>query len=122
VPCSTACAFTIAAAPAGSVDSARFTFAIARHAVVDLSYSFRVSPADPPERLGEADLAQLLEELRARGVEPGADAETIRTRMAYMRQGYEPYVNALARRLELNMPPWLAPESPTDNWRTTSWH
>jgi hypothetical protein len=33
------CAFTIAAAPAGTVDSARFTYAIARHAVVDLSYS-----------------------------------------------------------------------------------
>ena len=39
-----ACAFTIAAAPAGTVDSARFTFAIARHAVVDLSYSFHVAP------------------------------------------------------------------------------
>jgi hypothetical protein len=30
------CAFTIAAAPDGTVDSARFTYAIARHAVVDL--------------------------------------------------------------------------------------
>ncbi|MCW3069717.1 MAG: hypothetical protein JWL67_2342, partial [Solirubrobacterales bacterium] len=25
-------------------------------------------------------------------------------------------------RLELLVPQWLAPELPTDNWRTTEWH
>ncbi len=47
-----ACTFTIAAAPQGSVPAARFTFAIARHAVADLSYSFKVTPTPPdPDRL-----------------------------------------------------------------------
>ena len=51
------CAFTIAAAPLGTVDSARFTFAIARHAVVDLSYTFHVDPTAPAlERLPTEDL------------------------------------------------------------------
>lgn len=118
-----ACAFTIAAAPAGTVDATRFTYAIARHAVADLSYSFKVTPAPPQQdRLSEDELRTLLEELEAIGVQPGADVETIRTRMARMRDAYEPYVNALASRLELQMPSWLAPESPTSNWRTTQWH
>jgi len=118
-----ACTFTIAAAPEGSVHSARFTFAIARHAVADLSYSFRVAPTPPaPDRLPLEDLKALLAELQALGVAPAQPLEVIQQRMARMRSIYEPYVNALAQRLELSLPPWLAPESPTDNWRTTEWH
>jgi hypothetical protein len=118
-----ACAFTIAAAPTGTVDPARFTFAIARHAVVDLSYSFRVEPAPPAlDRLPADDLEWLLRELREAGVEQGADTATIAERLTRTRALYEPYVNALAERLELPLPPWLAPESPSDNWRNTDWH
>jgi hypothetical protein len=39
-----------------------------------------------------------------------------------MRGLYEPYAKALAGRVELRLPPWLAPEPPTDNWRTTASH
>jgi hypothetical protein len=118
-----ACAFTIAAAPAGTVDSARFTFAIARHAVADLSYSFHAGPTPPrEERLPAADLQALIGQLRELGIELGSEPDTVAERLAGMRAIYEPYVNALADRLELPMPPWLAPESPTDNWRTTQWH
>src|SRR6202050_382270 len=118
-----ACAFTIAAAPAGTVDSSRFTFAIARHAVAALSYSFHAAPKPPPqERLSAADLDELIGKLREVGIELGSEPDTIAERLTRMRGIYEPYVNALADRLALPMPPWLAPESPTDNWRTTSWH
>jgi hypothetical protein len=118
-----ACAFTIAAAPEGTVDATRFTFAIARHAVADLSYSFHVAPTAPSlERLSEEDLRELIAQLEALGVKLGAEPDILRQRMVRTRALYEPYVNALAERLELAMPPWLAPESPTDNWRTTSWH
>jgi hypothetical protein len=118
-----ACAFTIAAAPPGTVDSARFTYAIARHAVVDLGYTFHVSPLPPAtDRLPAADLRELLAQLGDAGVELGAPPETIEERLARMRGFYEPYVNALAGRLELPMPQWMAPESPSDNWRTTEWH
>jgi hypothetical protein len=118
-----ACTFTIAAAPPGTVDSARFTFAIARHAVADLSYSFKVDTTrELADRLPEADLRDLLAQLHEVGVEPAADLETIRARMTRMRALYEPHVNGLSERLALGMPQWLAPESPTDNWRTTEWH
>jgi hypothetical protein len=118
-----ACAFTIAAAPAGTVDSARFTYAIARHAVVDLSYSFHVEPTAPAiDRLPAEDLRELLRRLHEAGVEAGADIATISERLARIRASYEPYINSLGERLELTLPPWLASESPTDNWRTTEWH
>jgi hypothetical protein len=117
------CAFAIAAAPAGTVDSARFTFAIARHAVVDLGYSFHVDPLDPVEdRLPRAALAELVGQLREAGVDPATDLDSVAGRLASMRGLYEPYINALGNRLDLGLPPWLAPESPTDNWRTTEWH
>jgi hypothetical protein len=117
------CAFTIAAAPRGTVDAARFTFAIARHAVVDLSYSFHVEPTPPAaDRLPLKDLEELLRQLREVGVEPAAPSAEIHARLQKMRSSYEPYVSALGERLELGLPMWLAPESPTDNWRTTEWH
>lgn len=42
--------------------------------------------------------------------------------MSGLRGSDEPYINALANRLELGLPHWIAPESETDNWRTTDWH
>jgi len=118
-----ACALAVSAAPRGSVAEARFTYAISRHAVADLSYTFRVRPVAPdPDRLPAADFAALLGELRASGVELGAEPEAIRAQLERMRKLYEPYVAAIAGFVELRLPPWLAPEDPTDNWRTTAWH
>jgi hypothetical protein len=117
------CALTVAAAPVGTVDSARYTFALARHAVADLNYTFRTTPTPPArDRLPTADLEVLLADLRAAGVEIERDLETIATRLGHMRALYEPYVNALAQRLALTVPAWTAPELATDNWRTTDWH
>ncbi|HTW43810.1 MAG TPA: potassium channel family protein [Solirubrobacteraceae bacterium] len=117
-----ACAFTIAAAPKDSAEPARFTFAIARHAVVDLTYSYRVQPVGEVNRLPDADLRALLRQLREADVHPHVVDNTVAERLRHMRALYEPYVCALTRRLELALPPWLAPESPTDNWRNTDWH
>ncbi len=118
-----ACAVAIACAPAGTVDPARFTFAIARHAAVDLSYSFHVAPAPPAEdRLPRGALEELLSQLRASGIEPAAELSVIEERLARMRALYEPYINVLGQRLDLGMPEWLEPEAPTTNWSTTEWH
>jgi hypothetical protein len=117
------CAVTIACAPRGSVDSARFTYAIARHAVVDLSYSFHKEPMPPSrDRLPPEDLRELLRQLRDAGIDPAVEPASIEERLARMRAFYEPYVNAMADHLVLTLPQWLVPDSPTDNWRTTEWH
>ena len=117
------CALTVAAAPVGTVDAARFTFAIGRHAVADLSYTFRTAPRPPAvDRLPMATLERLIAELRENGVSIEQDLGTIFDRLVRMRAIYEPYVNALAEKLALRLPEWTATESATDNWRTTEWH
>jgi hypothetical protein len=116
-------ALTIAAAPIGTVDRARYTFALARHAVADLSYTFRTEPIPPTsDRLPPEHLELLLAELREGGVEIEAGLTTICDRLDRLRALYEPYVTALSAHLALPLPHWTAPESPTDNWRTTEWH
>ena len=117
------CALTVAAAPVGTVDAARLTFAIGRHAVADLSYTFRTAPRPPAvDRLPMATLERLVAELRENGVSIEQDLGTIFDRLVRMRAIYEPYVNALAAKLALRLPEWTATESATDNWRTTEWH
>jgi hypothetical protein len=117
------CAVTVVCAPRGTVDSARFTYAIARHAVVDLSYTFHKEPIPPAhDRLPPDDLRELLRQLREAGIEPAVELPRIEERLIRMRAFYEPYVNAIADHLALQLPQWLVPDSPTDNWRTTEWH
>jgi len=118
-----ACALTISAAPTGTVDSSRFTFAIARHAVADLSYTLHVRPTPPAsDRLPREHLEELVRQLQEAGAPPASDIETVALRLERTRALYEPYLNALSKRLELALPQWLEPESATDNWRTTAWH
>lgn len=118
-----ACALTIAASPPEAADQARFTFALARHAVVDLSYSYHVNPREPPaNRLPARALEELVGQLREAGVELEVPHERLVERLARMRALYEPYVYTLSQRLELVLPDWLAPEEPADNWRNTDWH
>ena len=117
-----ASALAVSAAPEGSVEEARFTFAISRHAVADLAYTFRVKPAAPPDRLPPADFDALIAALADSGVELRDEPQAIRERLERLRRLYEPYAAVLAEHLELALPPWLAPESDTDNWRTTAWH
>jgi hypothetical protein len=115
------CAITIAAAPHGTVDESRFTFMITRHAVVDLAYTLRARPTEPdPDRLPADDFKRLLDQLREASLEPAEEEEaTLAERTAMLRSLYEPYVNALAMRVALPLPQWLAPEELTDNWRRT---
>ena len=118
-----ATALAVSAAPIGLVEEARYTFAISRHAVADLCYTFRVQPAAVAiDRLPTADFDALIGELITNGVELRARPEVIREQLETMRALYEPYAQVLAERVELRLPPWLAPELPTDNWRTTEWH
>ena len=118
-----ASALAVSAAPAGTVEAARFTFAISRHAMADLCYTFGVKPdAGGEDRLPASSFDVLIGELRANGVELGAAPEEIRIQLTRMRGLYEPYAEVLANYVALRLPPWLAPESPTDNWRTTAWH
>jgi hypothetical protein len=119
-----ATALAVTAAPQGTVEEARFTFAISRHAIADLAYTFRVAPeaVAAHDRLPAADFEALIAELRGSGVELRDEPDVLRERLERFRVLYEPYAVVLSERLELALPSWLAPESPTDNWRTAAWH
>jgi hypothetical protein len=101
---------------------AEVTFAIARHAAVDLTLVFR-TPADGAEleRLPASELARLREMLAAAGVElqEGAAAQT---RLRELRGMYEPFVRALGARLLLSLPAIVpAGDGTADNWQRSAW-
>lgn len=104
------CTLVIVGVRGVRVRPARLTFAMARHAVVDLSLVFRQAPLPPdPDRLPSSELARLRTLLSASGVslqdDDGAERE-----LAALRLQYVPYVNALARYLLVPLPAWVGAE------------
>jgi hypothetical protein len=99
----------------------QLTFAMARHAVVDLSLVFQVPPLAPaPDRLPADKLQILRDKLRKAGLELRADP-AVDAKLAELRGLYEPFVNALAQHFLLALPP-IDPEHTTvDNWQTSAW-
>ncbi|MGB2627345.1 MAG: potassium channel family protein [Candidatus Acidiferrum sp.] len=115
------CALTIAGIEGTCAKQAELTFAISRHAIVDLAQVFSASPeALPIDRLPSADLFRLRETLAAHGMKllrtPEADKK-----LNELRQLYEPYVYALASHLNQSLPPWIPNVKGKDNWQTTAW-
>jgi hypothetical protein len=97
---------------------ARATFAIARHAAVDLSQVFQASPDYHCDRLDAAALEQLRRQLETVGLKPrrSPDADA---RLLELRQSYEPYVGGLARYLQMPLPDWMRTQPAKDNWETS---
>ena len=100
---------------------AELTFAIARHAVADLSQVFGTAPAPmPQERLTADNLRHIRDVLARHGMKlhDGAEADQ---QLAKLRGLYEPYVYALATYLNQTIPPWIPLKKGKDNWQTTAW-
>jgi hypothetical protein len=115
------CALSLTVAPCGDRQQARLTFAMARHALVDLSLVLTRRPMSPPsDRLPPERLARLLESLRAAGVTVRDDAEAV-TKLAELRGLYEPFAAGLAGYLRLTLPAILRDDSRPDNWQTSAW-
>jgi len=99
---------------------AQLTFAIARHAVVDLAQIFSAAPAHGQDRPG----AEQLPELRAALAEAGwklEDGRAAAAKLEELRAMYEPYVQALGRYLHFALPGWFPPAHHRDNWQTSAW-
>ena len=100
---------------------AELTFAIARHAAVDLSQVFKTQPRAPRhERLAREDLERIRDMLVEHGQQPG-NIEEMGERLADLRKMYEPYLFALGEYLGLSLPPWIPAARGKDNWQTTAW-
>ncbi|HJV35415.1 potassium channel family protein [Geomonas sp.] len=114
------CALVMAGVEGFCERQAELTFAIARHALVDLSLVFRTRPRKGRhERLPPEQLAQLLEELSRAGIKL-KEAPT-EERLTELRRMYEPYVEALASYFHLKVPRWMPDEHKVDNWQASSW-
>lgn len=100
---------------------AQLTFAIARHAVVDLAQVYGLPPRPPKnDRLPESDLKRMREYLAAAEV-PLRDGPASDEKLIELRRMYEPYVNALAAHLLTPLPPWVMSATVLDNWQTSAW-
>ncbi len=100
---------------------ADLTFAIARHAVVDLSQVFGTSPKPlPSDRLPQNDLRRIRDTLAQLGLKL-RDGEDADRKLTGLRSMYEPYVYALASYLNQSLPPWIPQKKGKDNWQTTAW-
>ncbi|HVM91654.1 MAG TPA: ion channel [Terriglobales bacterium] len=102
-------------------EQAKLTFAMARHAAVDLAQTVSAQ-YDPraPERLTQEDFENLRKYMARRGVSlyEGEDAYD---RLRELRELYEPYVQAMSVRLRFTLPPWTVAERKKDNWQASPW-
>jgi nitrate reductase NapE component len=115
------CAFLIAGVKGAVPYQAQLTFAMARHAAVDLALVFRTPPQAPdPDRLPAGELLRLRAMLREAGL-PLPDGEAFDQKLAGLRALYEPFVNALAQLFLFRLPPVVPEKETVDNWQTSAW-
>jgi Ion channel len=102
-------------------EQAKITFAMARHAVVDLAQvvNARYNP-NAADRLPDQELNRLRQKLAERGVKLREGA-AFEEKLALLRSQYEPYAVAIALNLSIDLPPWIHPERQKDNWQAGPW-
>jgi hypothetical protein len=97
---------------------AHVTFAIARHAAVDLAQVFRVRMDAGEDRLPDNEFDRMREHLASVGVQLN-DTPTARSRLRVLRRSYESYLRGLSQTLMMPLPPWWDAQSVKDNWETS---
>ena len=114
-------ALAIVSAEGACVRQARLTFAMTRHAVVDLAQVFGAPPRmAPADRLPREAMARLRSALASAGI-PLPERKDVDERLAELRGQYEPYVAALSEYLLQPLPAWHYESPRRDNWQTTAW-
>ena len=115
------CALIIAGVKDICPYQAQLTFAMARHASVDLALIFKTPPlVSEQDRLGSDRLAKLRRLLLDAGLhlrdEPEVDEKLIQ-----LREMYEPFLNALANFFMFALPPVFPDKTAVDNWQSSAW-
>lgn len=111
-----ASALMIAGVQDHAARQAQLTFAMARHAVVDLTQVFSMKPrANHEDRLPPERFDALHKLLCESGIRVCRDAESM-ARLNKMRALYEGYAAALSEYFRMPLPPWVAEHPHKDNW------
>lgn len=98
---------------------AQLTFAIARHAAVDLSLVVKAPPKD-----GEADRfpTERRDALRGELRRAGVNVRERDAKLEELRHLFEPFVQALSKRFLFALPPVLTEDvNAADNWQRSAW-
>jgi len=115
-----ACALIMVGIDGTPEKKARLTFAMARHAAVDLAQNFRATPHPcHDDRLLSGELEKVRAILAQADVPLKGGREADEELRRY-REMYEPYVNGLSDRLLMELPSWLPVEGVQDDWMTSA--
>jgi len=100
---------------------AQLTFAITRHAIVDLAQIFNCRPREPEQnRLPPDKLAALRSNLAASGMRL-REGSAVEQKLSELRRMYEPYAYSLSKYMHIAIPPWVVETGRADNWQTSAW-
>ncbi|HET6250505.1 MAG TPA: potassium channel family protein [Tepidisphaeraceae bacterium] len=115
------CAFLLVQVKGINSYQPQVTFAIARHAAVDLGLVLRTTVGQASaDRLSTAQLADLRAQLANAGVALAEPVEA-EQKLRELRGMYEPFVAALAERMILALPPFMVDTESPDNWQRSAW-
>lgn len=114
------CALIMIGLDGVSLKPAKFLFATARHAAVDLTQSFGIQPTRPLRHYERADFTRLCEDFATRGITLRDDDEAWK-RLKELRRMYEPFVEALAAYLLVSLPDMYIIADRVDDWQTSAW-
>src|SRR3954468_15147815 len=99
----------------------QITFAMARHAAVDLSLIFRTPQRQlSSDRLPDECYRELMAGLSDSKLRIDT-SEHSAARLKELRAMYEPFIDALADYFKLDLPPIALSEVPVDNWQRSPW-
>jgi hypothetical protein len=116
-----ACALVIVGVQRVDPFQARLTFAITRHALVDLCQTMRLRPsAAGSDPLTPEQGSELRRWLANAGVKAEEGPEADR-KLTELRDLYLPYAAPLSRLLLMPLPSMLPPPKARFNWETTAW-
>jgi hypothetical protein len=118
------CALLISVAPGAASRQAQLTFAMARHALVDLGHVFQLEKQEAKwrahkgaDRLPPANFELLCGAMKEMGMRLCGDPDAP-ARLHALRALYEPHAHALAEYLGLPLPRWVPEASAKDQWKT----
>ena len=116
-----ASAFAIVSLEGPCERQAQLTFAITRHAIVDLAQLFNCPPHKPKhDRLPLDELSRIRTTLTEAGLKL-REGNIVDQKLSELRRMYEPYIYSLSNYLKIAIPPWVPKAGHIDNWRTSAW-
>ena len=115
------CALTMTLLEEDPPFQAGLTFAMARHAVVDLRQALNAHDERPrPDRLADNRLEPLRDLLIEAGLKVRTDDASVEA-LTELREMYEPHAGALADQLMMPLPPLVPDRQPRPDWQVTAW-